>query len=161
MDCKSMRADCCVYMFIHYATALLRLGFFPLPFSCPSHQSEYKHPMTFEHTSPYLFTSKYQCLTTNWKWKFSKTHKLWGLTSSRCENSNEKKERSFCISCPTGLLPTRSFTIYFLHLTLSALHTSSPSSAPASVCFLSPVELNKSQHCKIHMMSSGNVDMRK
>lgn len=64
MDCKSMRADCWVYMFIPYATALLTLGFSPFPFSCPSHQSE-KHPVTFKHTSPYLFTSKYQSLTTN------------------------------------------------------------------------------------------------
>lgn len=40
------------------------------------------------------------------------------------------------------------------------LHESISSSAPASVCSLPSFELNKSQHCKIHMMSSGNVDMR-
>lgn len=122
MDCKSMRADCCVYMFIHYATALLRLGFFPLPFSCPSHQSEYKHPVTFKHTSPYLFTSKYQCLTTNWKWKFSKTHKLWGLTSSRCENSNEKKREIILY-----FLSHRSPSNTFLHHLLPSPHFVCPS----------------------------------
>ena len=57
------------FMFIHYATALLRPHFFSLTFSflCPRHQSENKHSPTFKHTSPYLFTSKYQSLTTNWK----------------------------------------------------------------------------------------------
>lgn len=46
MDCKSQNR------FIHYATALHRLGLslftFPFPLLCPPHQPEIKHSVTFK-----------------------------------------------------------------------------------------------------------------
>lgn len=149
MDCKFMRAYCWECVFIHYATALLffsllRLGFstFTFLFSCPSHQTENQHSVTFKHTSPNLFTSKIPKLDNKLKVKFNQ--KPTEFESSRCENWKSQ----FVISSGTGFLPTH---VPF-PFTSSSLRTSISSPAPASVRFLSLVELNKSQHCKIHMV---------
>lgn len=160
MDCKSMRAGCCCceYMIIHYPTALLIPCFSPFSFLMSTSPIR-KHSVTFKHTSPCLLTSKHQSLTTNWKWNSQNPPKL------RHELLPAVKTKFKNINFPFLLLRfSFQYTFLFqsfLHIILSILPTSDPPSAPASISFFSQVELNESQHCKIHMMSSGNVDMWK
>lgn len=157
MDCKSMRAGCCCeYMIIHYPTALLIPCFSPFSILMSTSPTR-KHSVTFKHTSPCLLTPKHQSLTTNWRWNSQNPPKL------RHELLPAVKTKFKNINFPFLLLQfSFQYTFLFqsfLHIILSILLSSVPSSASASFSFFSPVELNKSQHCKIHMMSSGNVDM--
>lgn len=71
------------------------------------------------------------------------------------------------LKCKNILFPFPLLRISFQHVPFS-FHFPSPTficpflqQHRPLVSFLSPAELNKSQHCKIHMMSSGNVDMWK
>lgn len=146
MDCKFMRADCWECMLIHFPFLLSVLPNPKLTLS------------DFEHTSPNLFTSKN---TKAWKLKLKVKNldkKLNRIQILQMWKQNKKK---------VFLLPQVSFQNTFLFPShppphfVHLLHASSPSPAPASVRFFSLVELNKSQHCRIHMLSSGNVDMRK
>lgn len=115
-----------------------------------------KHSVIFKYTGPNLFTSKYQIFDNKGKIHFSQTHKIWDRNFFQMWNL---KNTHF-----TFLLLQASFQHAFLLNSLSSPYfvcPPIPSPAPTSVRFLSLVELNKRQHCKIHMMSSGNVGTRK
>lgn len=114
MDCKSMRAGCWEYMFIHYATALLRLGLSPFPlFFLASTSPVWKTFNDLQHASPYLFTSNYQSLTPNWKVKFSKTHKIKAWTSFRMWKKGNEKTSISPFSSHRFPSNTRSLSVLF------------------------------------------------
>lgn len=148
-----MRPDCCEYMFIHYATALLRpsLSLF-LFLSCvhPTNLKTFSDLQTHQSIPVHIKIPNLQPCKKSQK-----------PTKLRHELLPDVQTSHFVSFRFLSKTLSNSFSIHFLHLAFfPALHKSIPSPAPASVRFFSPVDLNKSQHCKIHIMSSGNVDMR-
>lgn len=129
MDCRSMRAGCWevhVYPLCYsssQATFLFSYIFF-LVSAPPIWKQTFTNLQTHQSIPVHIKISE---LDNKLKVKFSKTHEIEAWAPSRCENF---------FSC-RFLFKTRSFSFHFLHSTLSALHTSRPSSAPASVSFLS------------------------
>lgn len=116
------------FMFIHYATALLRPFLFSYFFFLASTPPIWKQTFTNLQTHQSIPVHiKIPELDNKLKVKFSKTHEIEAWASSRCENFFSYR----------FLSNTRSFSFHFLHNTLSALHTSRLSPAPASVSFLS------------------------
>lgn len=148
MDCKSMRL-LAVHVSPLYYRLLLRLGFSPFI-------SLVSIPPIWKQTSRDL--QPHQSIPVHIK----KT-KAWEQTESENSPKPTKLRHKLFPDVKTELKETGFVPTFLLYLlpSLCSSFTRPPSPAPAAVCFSSPADLDKSQHCKIHMMSSGNVDMRK